>query len=242
MSTSAYFILPGAYVPPPSEGTGLIYQPDHAGDAEARLLAEFDDSARLHALVRALVGPLQALELAAFEVLGAFDVESARGAQLDAVGGFVGVLRESRSDVAYRAYITARILANASDGAVESILRIARALLGPGILSLTYVPGALENHPAHYDLEVAASTLAFPWDEDGEESPDVVARAVADAVFSATSAGVSLTLFYQYTDDAHAFTFSSIGDAEEDSTTQGLADASDEDVTGGALIGAEERF
>ncbi len=243
MSTGASFLLP-SYVPPASTGTqpGLVYQPDHAGEAEGRLIAQFDDSAKLHALVRALVQPLQALEQDAFEVLGCFDVESAYGAQLDIVGGFVGVLRESKTDIAYRAYIKAKILANASDGTTETLLRISRLLLGEDLLSLTYVPGWVENHPAHFDLWVAASALRLPWDELATMSSEGVAVALADALFLATSAGVSFTLFYQYTADADTFVFSSVGDAEEDSTTQGLADDDDASVVGGALIGAEERF
>ncbi len=243
MSESASFLLPSFSPPAGGVQPGLVYQPDHAGDAESRLLAQFDDAAKLHALVRALVRPLQELEQHAFDVLGAFDVDLAVGAQQDIVGGFVGMLRDGRSDVAYRAYIKAKILANASDGAVETILKIARTLLGPDILSLTYEHGRIvDNHPAHFNLYVAASTLRFPWDEDATEPPNTVAIAVADAVFLAVSAGVSFSLFYQYTDDAHTFMFSAVGDAEEDSTTQGLADASDEDATGGALIGVEERF
>ncbi len=243
MSTSATFLLPA--FSPPSTGTqpGLVYQPDHAGDAESRLLAQFDSAEKLHALVRALVRPLQELEQHAFEVLQAFDLETAAGAQQDVVGGLVGMLRDGRSDIAYRAYIKAKILANASDGAVETILKIARTLLGPDILSLTYEHGrVVENHPAHFNLHVAADTLRFPWDEDATEPPNTVAIAVADAVFLAVSAGVSLSLFYQYTDDAHTFMFSSIGDEEEDSTSQGFADASDEDSDAGAMIGVEERF
>lgn len=241
MSTTATFPLP-AFVAPSSAGAppGLVYQPDHAGDAEALLLAQHDDAVKLHAFVRALVKPMQELEQHAFEVMAAFDVDTAYGAQLDIVGGFVGVLRESRSDVAYRAYIKAKILANASDGAVETILKIARTLLGATGLSITYVPGFTEGMPAHYNLEIAASILHFPWDDDDDESPERVASALADAVFLGTSAGVSMTLFYQYTLDADTFVFSSVGDAEEDSTTLGLADTSDEGA-GGALIGAEER-
>lgn len=245
MSTSATFPLP-TYSPSSSSttttGPGLVYQPDHAGEAEARLLAQFDDATKLHAFVRALVRPLQELEQAAFKVMEAFDVETAAGAQLDIVGGFVGVPRESRADVAYRAYIKAKILANASDGATETILKIARTLLGASALTITYELGTTsEGIPAHYNLHIAAAALHFPWDTGNAEGPERVARMLADAVFLGTSAGVSLTLYYQYGLDANTMLFSSVGDAEEDSTTQGLADASDEDATGGALIGAEER-
>lgn len=243
MSTSATFLLP-AFVPSDDGAQpGLVYQPDHAGDAESLLLSQFDDAQKLHALVRVLVAPLQEIEQAAFEVRDAFDLETATGAALDLVGGVVGVLRDARSDVAFRAYIKARILANASDGAIETILQIARTMLGPDVLSLTYEHGQVVDHqPAHFNLYVAASTLRFPWDPTGIEPPNTVAIALADAVFLAVSAGVSFSLYYQYDDDAHAFTFSSVGDAEEDSTTQGFANASEADATGGSLIGVEERF
>jgi hypothetical protein len=243
MSTSASFLLPAFVAPGGGTQPGLVYQPDHAGDAASRLLAQFDDAETLHAFVRLLVRPLQELEQAAFQLLDAFDLEDAAGAQLDMLGGIVGMLRDGRSDIAYRAYIRAKILANVSDGAVETILKIARTLLGESATSITYEHGRVfDNHPAHFNLHVAATALRFPWDEDSEESPDVVAIALADAVFLAVSAGVSFTLFYQYTDDAHAFTFSSVGDAEEDSTTQGFADVSEDDANGGAMIGVEERY
>lgn len=235
MSTSASFLLP-AFVPaPPAATPGLTYVPDHQGEAESRLLAQFDDAPKLHALVRALVAPLQTLEQAAFEVLSAFDVESARGAQLDVVGGLIGESRQGRSDTAYRAYVKARILANSSDGSAGTIYAIARALVGEDVLSLR-----LSTHPpAHYDLDVAATALRFPWDANEEEPAEVVASALADALLLATSAGVSFTVFYQYTDDANTFFFAD-GDEEQADVARGLAD-DDEGDPGGALIGAEER-
>jgi hypothetical protein len=234
MSTSATFTLP-AYVPPAGSTPGLTYVADHRTEAESRLLAQFDDAAKLHALVRALVGPLQALEQDAFAVRDVFDVDTVTGDQLDALGGIVGESRQSRGDAYYRAYVRARILANGSDGRASVLYGIARALLGPGVLSLRLrtVP------PAHYDFEVAASALHLPWDTAEDVTPDEVARALADALFMATTAGVSLTVLYQYTVDADTLLFAS-GDAEEASTTQGLAD--DGATYGGALIGAEGRF
>lgn len=242
MSTSASFLLPTFVAPPGSTQPGLVYQPDHVGEAASRLLRQHDSAARLHALVRALVRPAQQLEQSAFEVMGAFDVGTAYGAQLDVIGGFVGVQREGRSDIAYRAYIHARILGNASDGAIETILKIARVLLGASGVSFKYVHGRVaDGMPAHFQLFATANTLRFPWDPSGVEPPNVVAIALADALFLAVAAGVSFSLFYQYTAEADTFLFSSVGDAEEPSTTQGLADTSDTGA-GGALIGVETRF
>lgn len=235
MSVGASFELPAFSAPLPGVGPGLTYVADHRGEAESRLLSQFDDAAKLHALVRALVGPLQALEEAAFEVLGAFDVDSAAGAQLDVVGGLVGESRQGRSDIAYRAYVRARILASSSDGAPGTIYATARALVGDDVLSLKLTA----RPPAHYDLDVAATALRFPWDEDEVEPEDVVARALADALLLATSSGVGFTVFYQYGTDAETFVFAS-GDAEEADALRGLADDEESDL-GGALIGAEER-
>jgi len=242
---SAAFYLPVVVPPaPPAPGTdsgiGLIHQPDHRGDAESHLLYQFADAARFHALVRALAGPTQYLEDQAFLVQEAFDLATASGAALDIIGGFVGVPRDGRSDIAYRAYIYARILANSSDGARETIYEIVRVLIGPEPL-VEIVLGYHEGHPAHFDLLIADERLRFPWDAAGEEPPEVVAVAVSDAVALAISGGVSFTLFYQYGDDADTFFFAD-GDVEEDSTTQGLADTDDNGPLGGALIGVEERY
>jgi hypothetical protein len=236
MSTSASFLLT-AFVPPvPEDPPGLVYQPDHAGEAEARLLAQFDDAVKLHALVRVLVGPVQELEQAAFGVRDAFNVETVTGDQLEVLGEIVGEPRQGRLDAHYRAYVQARILANSADGAPGTLYKIARTLLGAGVLSLRIV----QAPPAHYDFEVAASALALPWDGAVTVAPEVVAFALADALFMATSAGVGLTLLYQYGVDADQLLWAS-GDVEEDSVTQGLADTSDTGP-GGMSIGAEERF
>lgn len=245
MTTSgAAFYLPAVAIVAPVDttGIGLVYNPNHRVEADGLLLKQFDDSAKLHALVRALVGPLQDVERAAFQVQEAFDVELSRGAQLDVLGGLVGVARDAQNDVAYRAYVKAAILGYASDGAQSTLYRIARVMLGAAPRVLIR-PGWQEwSIPAHYDVEVTATALRFPWDTASLVLPERVAAILADALFLATSVGISLTLFYQYDPDADTFTFSSVGDAEEDSVTQGFADTSEGDTMGGTLIGAEERY
>lgn len=240
MSESADFELPPFVAPaPPADGVpGLVFQPDHRGESESLLLHQHDEAYKLHAFVRALVGPAQELEERAFEVLNAFDVDEAEGKTLDLIGGVVGVYRDQRSDTAFRAYIKARILTNTSECNAKTIYAVARALLGEDLLTLELVP----QYPAHYDLEVEAATLQFPWDDDAEEPPAAVARSLADNLLLATSAGVSLTLFYQFHDDDHVFTFAD-ADVEQDSDDQGFAgDSGDEDPIGGYLIGVEDRY
>jgi Protein of unknown function (DUF2612) len=236
MSESASFLLT-PYVPQPEGGDiGLVYQPDHAGEAASRLISQFDDAAKLHALVRALVRPIQDLELAAFELMDSFDVDDAVGDQLDKLGAILDEAREGRGDAYYRAYIKARIAANNSNGTPLDVYRVTRMLLGEDVLSLrlTAVPSA------HFILEIAATTLQFPWDDAVDVPPDLVAKAVADAVFRAISDGISFTLFYQFGSDEETFTFADADTADAD-TGRGFAD-DDLIDPGGQLIGAEERF
>ena len=220
----------------------FVVQADHRTEAEGRLLRQFEQAVRLRALVRALVGPLQAIEGDAAVMSCAFGLTTAEGAQLDVLGAFVGVRREGRGDVAYRAYVQARIFANASDGTKPTLYKIARALLGEAP-TVRIDSGHTVNHPAHVEAHLGAGALSFPWDTATPRAvaPEGVAIALAEALFLAVSAGISLTLFYQYTSDATTFYFSSVGDAEEASETQGLADDSDMSTQGGALIGVEER-
>jgi Protein of unknown function (DUF2612) len=235
MSEFALYFLPGPPTfPPATPGVpGLVYQPDHPGDAESKLLEQFSNAVKLHALVRALVKPLQALELAALSVRDAFDVDNAEGAQLDVVGWLVGEDRLGKGDVAYRAYVKARILANASKGRPREIYALARALLGE---SPTLLLSRESGLPAHYNFDIADTTLRFPWDTDAEVAPDVVARALRDAFELATVGGVSFLITYQFS--PYAFECAS-GDVEEDDVLRGFADDDDEEADGGSFVGAE---
>jgi Protein of unknown function (DUF2612) len=235
MTEFAFYYLPADAVPYSDPTTpGLVYQPDHAGDAESRLLVQFEKAEKLHALVRALVKPFQSLELDAFAVRDAFDVAVATGDQLDILGNLVGEARQSKIDAAYRAYVLARILANDSNGTPTTLYAVARALLGETV-TLQISP----LYPAGYDfLIITAGALVFPWDVDEYEvSSDLVAKALADALMLATSAGVGFTVYYQYS--AYAFEFAS-GDVEETDALRGFAD-DDELDPGGDFIGAEDR-
>jgi hypothetical protein len=230
---AVYYLPSGEMIETPAPGIpGLTYQPDHAGDAESRLLVQFNDAVKLHALVRALVKPMQRLELDAFSVQDAFDLDEATGDQLDILGNLVGEPRQSKTDTAYRAYVKARVLANDSNGTPATLYAIARALLGTSP-TLTIVP----EYPAGYTFEVAGVTLQFPWDLVGDVGPELVAKALADALLLATSAGVGFTLYYQYS--LYAFEFAS-GDVEETDALRGFAD-DDELDAGGDFIGAEDR-
>jgi hypothetical protein len=214
---------------------GLVYQPDHASDAAAKLLVQFADSASVHALVRAHVQPLQDLEVAALQVRDAFDVDTAIGAQLTILGDLVGEPRMGRTDIPYRAYVKARILINTSKGLPADIYAIVRALIGN---TPTVLLAREAGIPAHYNLDIVGTTLVFPWDDASEAPPDVVAKAIGDALEAATSGGVSFMIYFQFS--PYAFEFAS-GDVEEDDTDRGFAIDDDELDDGGTFIGVEGR-
>lgn len=234
MSVTAQYYLPLLTPPADAGPVGLTYQPDHAGEATSRLLVQFDDAVKLHAMLRAHVKPLQALELAAFAVRDAFNVDRAEGAQLDVVGWLVGEDRQARPDIPYRAYIKARILANRSGGTPGALYAIARMLLGDEPELSLYRESGLA---AHFNLDIVGDgALTFPWDEASTVPSDVVAKTLSDAFLRATSGGVSYTIYYQLSE--YVFEFAD-ADVEQDDVLRGFADDDDELDDGGAFIGAE---
>ena len=89
---------------------------------------------RFKDFLRMIVDPLEDCNLALFEFLDAFDIESAIGRQLDIVGSIVGVSRvlpfvptnnsRTLSDDDYRVLIRSKIAANVWDGTNETTQEI----------------------------------------------------------------------------------------------------------------------
>lgn len=81
-------------------------------------------------VLRALLTPAAALEAAFQQLLTERNVNTAVGAQLDAVGKLVGRARQGvADDEVYRRFIRATISANKSDGLIEDLLTIARLVV-----------------------------------------------------------------------------------------------------------------
>lgn len=235
-TTILSYLLPAASVPAElvadGDGNGpeYTYQPAHIEDGQSLLLSQFNDSTQLRALLASLLSPSQELEDAQAVHYAAFDVDTAEGDLLDVLGGIVGELRAGREDSEYRAYVRARVAANASDGSAADIYRVVRLVLGDDThdLRIKTIP------PAFYRLTVSGAALAFPW--DAGVPANTVAKALSTLVGDATSLGVGYALLFQATDDANTFTCSST-DAIEVNANQGCAD--DAGTVGGQLVDVE---
>lgn len=118
---------------------------DHCALGIERLATQFRHKPRIEALVCALAsrwaGPDQALsDIQAFRAIG-----TGVGAQLDAIGDLLDLLRHGLTDDVYRTRLQAKALANASDGYPDQLLAILLALdvgFDPSEVSYTREPHA----------------------------------------------------------------------------------------------------
>ena len=97
---------------------------DLPSDAEAMTPVAFQGQPRIEALLAAIAGQIQEIESSAYDVLisTAFDVSS--GDALDQWGDLVGERRGDLSDIDYRRFIEARMLANRSTGSIDELLAV----------------------------------------------------------------------------------------------------------------------
>ena len=112
--------------------TEISYIPDHPDRAVAALLWQYRRAPRIVALVRALVGAVQSVEDAAFDLLVSSTLTAASGVILDQWGKIVGEKRRGLEDDGYRRFVEARILANLSEGNPDQMIRIFEIIAGPG--------------------------------------------------------------------------------------------------------------
>lgn len=89
-----------------------------------RLIQKFSDKPNIVATLEAYLENIQKVEDLAFEVGEAFNLTGAIGVQVDTIGKLVGVKRAGLTDSDYLWKINRKISANASDGTINSIMRI----------------------------------------------------------------------------------------------------------------------
>jgi len=151
---------------------------DHVARAEANLESQFQNSPNLKAVLRAIVGEVQALEDAIYSTTVDRFLENARGVQLDQYGRVLGAGRGGLSDNAYRQILSARILGNRSSGSIARLLDIYRILNGGGEVDVDQVyPNTLIFYALH------------PQSTTAEQR-----RRIRDWMRAAKKAGVSLKL------------------------------------------------
>lgn len=101
----------------------------HQADALARLLDQYKGKPLLAGLLNAFTAQIQNLENTLFTVLNGRDIFHATGAQLDAVGGVVGLPRQPAwGDTLYQALLVAQVGVNTSQGTPEQIISIFKTM------------------------------------------------------------------------------------------------------------------
>ncbi len=93
-------------------------------------LAEYDDT------------HLEELEKNIRDMSGQFDIDNARGAELDRIGKILGEERNGNTDTVYRIYLKLRTMLNTADGTVEDIIRFVKFFFSSETVHL------IPNYPA----------------------------------------------------------------------------------------------
>ena len=165
-----------ATVTTPVAGTDV---PDHVAAALGRLLEQDKNKTNISNWVTAFVAPIQALESALWQLLTQRRINTAIGAQLDALGKLVGQGRNGAGDSDYARFINARIRTNVSRGRIEDLIAIARLVLNDALDVIAIA---------------AYGTAAVSVRVTGDVVPDSTAAILISFLRDAHAAGVKLTL------------------------------------------------
>ncbi len=136
--------------------------------ADERVLIQMDDETsnrKFRDLICDLVEGLEQYVDVLNAVKVAFDIDSAVGVQLDAIGGVVGLPRQGFNDDRYRVFLEIQIelliSANRDDaewtGTIANLLTISRTFIGTGILAPVIYTA---SGPSSYFLTVPGIVLA----------------------------------------------------------------------------------
>lgn len=97
---------------------------DHASEAQARLLSQFQSLPRLTSLFAIFSEQVQVVENAIYQTYLATPLVNAVGAQLDNIGGIVGLARNGLDDATYKVLLKATIALNNSDATTDAVLSL----------------------------------------------------------------------------------------------------------------------
>lgn len=125
----------------------MSYIADYGARAERLLAGQFKQSPRLIGLLRALLVPAADLERTFHALYALRWLDSADGAQLDALGDSLVEPRRGQTDAQYRYYLRAAAIRNGSDGTPDTLIRYVQALTGAP--TVTYS----EQYPAAFTVE-----------------------------------------------------------------------------------------
>jgi len=137
---------------------------DHAAQAKARLLFQYQGKINIEALLDSLGGQqIQDLENILFDICSRLDIDNSEGIQLDNIGTIVGQPRNGQNDATYKLFLKAKAGVNVSEGDINRVLSVWKIITGGTIVSLTEIyPASVElfsDVPVPGELEVEAFAL-----------------------------------------------------------------------------------
>lgn len=104
---------------------------DYAADAVPRLAGQFYESAKLTAMIKAIVDPLSVMEDTCDDMTTERWIDTAIGRQLDGCGYIVGVYRRGMTDDEYRVAIKFKVFVNVSNATPTDLIRGLKYLTSP---------------------------------------------------------------------------------------------------------------
>lgn len=187
----------------------------HASTGLGWLVKQFKGQPRLQALLSALLNQVQSLEDATWDLLMNRWLDTAVGAQLDALGKIVGEPRNGRNDADYKVRLQARLRINLASGTPEDVLALFSFLLPSNTFKIK------EWYPAHFTLEIFGAMTA------NISELSLILQTVK-------AAAVGTEMIYSLAADEDTFTFADGATMQVDSG-RGYADAAM--TTGGVYAG-----
>ncbi len=208
---------------------------DLSDEAIRLLLAQYQETPRIQALIRSVTDRAQELETAIVSASeNILSLDSAEGVQLDLLGEILGEARDGRDDDPYRRALRVRVLVNRSDGTIEQLIAI---ILLFEEMSGTDLVSVKELAPARLEIRIVRDVFHVDAGAGGFATINTYAE-ILKRVKRAKAAGVALqVLFHPNGTDGSQFPFRfcRASDYPEKSDFEGFRFELTGDPGGGAL-------
>jgi hypothetical protein len=159
---------------------------DHETLGLRRLISQYYQKPNIEAVIRTIGARHTLVDQASGDVLAFRSIDTAYGVGLDRIGSLLELGRDSLSDASYRVRLRAVILARASQGHPDQVIRVLNTLLDGG---------PSPTHQQHFPAAVVMEAANIP-NADGWAFAPIVRRAVPAGVqFQLLHNAPSVTLF-----------------------------------------------
>jgi len=193
-----------------------------ADEAVDLLTGQFRDKPKTTAFLHSIMGSVQSLEDAIYELYQQGDLLLAEGAQLDQIGALLLRERGGLSDASYRVLLAGTILAHRSNGTGEDLLALCAAL---------FADYGIEYTVTEYQRATVVIASYAPLTINLEA---VEGTLLLGLFKQAKAAGVKLQLIDPYGSESNSFALAPGSDSVVD-TARGFSDTSQ--TVGGFLDG-----